>query len=588
MKEFFKYVLATFVALLCVGAFFFFIGTAMLGSMIASQETTPQLKEGTILRLSLKGTVNERAQENPLAEFLGQEEEKPAGLDDMLTAIKVAKTNDKVKGIYLEGGIFNADFATLQELRKALLDFKTSDKFVVAYADSYMQGTYYLSSVADKVLMNPSGMLDWHGIASSPIFYKDLLQKIGVKMQVFKVGTFKSAVEPFILTGMSEANRQQVTSFVNDIWDGMCKDVSASRNVSVDSLNAYADRYIMAEEASRFIDMKMIDSLTYVDGVRDMLRNLSGNKKNHFITAAELAKFHETPKVSDQVAVYYAQGDIVDQSGASPLSTDVLEIVGSKVVKDLDKLANDDKVKAVVLRINSGGGSAYASEQMWRAIQLLKAKKPVVVSMSGMAASGGYYMSCGANHIVAEPTTLTGSIGIFGMVPDASELLQKKLGLHFDVVKTNKAADFGSLGRGFNADESAAMQQFVNRGYKLFLQRVADGRGMTPEEVDKIAQGRVWTGNQALNIKLVDQLGTLDDAVAEAAKLAKITDYAVVQSPAKKSWTEKLLASSLKSDYLEQKLQTYLGEYYEPLRFVSTLSGKPELQARMYFVPNFK
>ena len=588
MKEFFKYVLATLVAIMCVAVFFVFIGGAIVGGIMASQDSTPQLKEGTILRIPLKGVIQERAQENAFAEILGKDEISASGLDEMLTAIKEAKTNDKIKGIYLEGGMLSADYATLQELRKAILDFKSSNKFVVAYSDSYLQGTYYLASAADKVLMNPSGMLDWHGIASQPIFFKDLLQKVGVKMQVFKVGTFKSAVEPFILTGMSDANRQQVTSFVNDIWDGMCQDVAASRQVSIDSLNAYADRYMMAEESARYVDMKMIDSLTYVDGVRDVLRTLSGQKKNRFIYPSDLAKLYKAPKSENKVAVYYAQGDIVDVSSSTPLNSDKLEIVGSKVVDDLDKLANDDKVKAVVLRINSGGGSAYASEQMWRAIQLLKAKKPVVVSMSGMAASGGYYMSCGADYIIAEPSTLTGSIGIFGMIPDASELLQKKLGLHFDVVKTNKAADFGAMGRGFSADESAAMQQFVNRGYKLFLQRVADGRGMTPEEVDKIAQGRVWTGNQALKIKLVDRLGTLDDAVAEAAKRAELSDYKVIQSPAKESWTERLLSETLKPDYLEQKLKTCLGEYYEPLRFVSTLSGKPELQARIFFVPNLK
>lgn len=588
MKDFFKYVLATLVAFLCVGLFTLLIGGAVIGAMVASQDSTPVLKDGTVLRISLKGFIQERSSSNPFAELFGKEEMTATGLDDMIKAIKEAKQNDKIKGIYLDGGMLGADFATLQELRKALVDFKTSNKFIVAYADSYSQGTYYLSSVADKVLLNPSGMLDWHGIASQPIFYKDLLAKVGVKMQVFKVGTFKSAVEPYILTGMSEANRQQVTSFVQDIWNGMCSDVAASRNISVDSLNAYADRYVMSEESDSYIRMKMVDSLTYMDGVRDVLRSLSGLPKNKFISVTDLAKLYQEPKVSDKIAVYYAEGDIVDAAASNPMNTDQKQIVGSKVVEDLDRLANDDKVKAVVLRINSGGGSAYASEQMWRAIQLLKAKKPVVVSMSGMAASGGYYMSCGADYIIAEPSTLTGSIGIFGMIPDASELLQKKLGLHFDVVKTNKASDFGAMGRGFNADESAAMQQFVNRGYKLFLKRVAEGRGMKVEEVDQIAQGRVWTGNQALKIKLVDRLGTLDDAIAEAAARAKVKEYAVIQSPEKTSWTEQLMAQTFKPDYLEQKLKVVLGEYYEPLRFVSTLSGKPELQARIYFVPNFK
>ena len=289
--------------------------------------------------------------------------------------------------------------------------------------------------------------------------------------------------------------------------------------------------------------------------------------------------------------MYYAQGDIVDQVTSSSITSNESYIVGSKVVEDLDRLANNDDIKAVVLRINSGGGSAYASEQMWRAIQLLKKKKPVIVSMSGMAASGGYYMSCGADYIVAEPTTLTGSIGIFGMIPDVSGLMTEKLGLHFDVVKTNKSSDFGTMGRGFNADEAMAMQQYVNRGYRLFISRVAAGRHMTPEQVDHIGQGRVWTGNQALKIKLVDKLGTLDDAIAVAAQRAKLKSYTVVDTPNKDSWMDQLMNSTIKRDYMEEKLQAALGEYYAPLRFVSTLNGmKPQdcLQARMFFVPNLK
>lgn len=527
MKEFFKYVLATIVGFICVTAFMGIMSLIMFFSIMATSDTQPTVSDGSVLRIELNGTVSERATENPFAELMGNKALASQGLDDLLKAIKVAKTNDKIKGIYLEGGLLSADFASLEELRKALVDFKQSKKFVVAYADQYTQGSYYLASAADKVWLNPSGMLDWHGIASQPIFFTDLMKKVGVKMQVFKVGTFKSAVEPYILTEMSEPNRQQVQSFIGDIWQHFCQDVSASRKISTDSLNAFADRYVTFAEANDYVRLKMVDELTYIDQVRTKLQKLSQQDKVNFISPAELAKLDVPASSSNDIAIYYAEGTIVDVSTQSPLNSTQSEIVGSKVVSDLDKLAKDESVKAVVLRINSGGGSAYASEQMWRAVQQLKAKKPVVVSMSGMAASGGYYLSCGADYIVADKTTLTGSIGIFGMVPDASELLTDKLGLHFDVVKTNVSSDFGAMGRGFNAAESAAMQNYVNRGYRLFLKRVADGRKMTPEQVDKIAQGRVWTGNQALKIKLVDKLGTLNDAVAEAAKRAKLQDYAI-------------------------------------------------------------
>ena len=481
--------------------------------------------------------------------------------------------------------------ATAQELRKALVDFKKSKKFILAYADNYSQGSYYIASAADKVLVNPSGIVDWHGLASQPIFFTDLLKKVGVKMQVFKVGTYKSAVEPYILTKMSDANREQVSSFVGDIWKNICADVASSRKISIEGLNAYADHYITFADAKDYVKAHLVDGLAYADEVRTLLRTLSQQDKVNFIAPADLAKLAEKKSGDGTIAVYYAQGNIVDAVADNSFMSNESYIVGPKVVEDLDRLANDDNIKAVVLRINSGGGSAYASEQMWRAIQLLKKKKPVVVSMSGMAASGGYYMSCGADYIVAEPTTLTGSIGIFGMIPDASELLTDKLGLHFDMVKTNKGSDFGAQGRAFNADEANVMQQYVNRGYRLFISRVAAGRHITPEQVDHIGQGRVWTGSQALKIKLVDKLGTLDDAIAEAASRAKLKDYDVLSTPNKESWVDQILNSTVKRDYMEEKLRTTLGVYYAPLQFVGTLNGmsaKDYLQARIYYIPNIK
>lgn len=591
MKDFLKYVLATIVGIICTGFIMGMMSLFMFIVMAISSSDTPSVKNGTVLRIQLSGTLNERAKENPFAQYLNNDIAQTQGLDDIITAIKTAQTNDNIRGIYLEGGTLISDMATAQELRKALVDFKKSKKFILAYADNYSQGSYYIASAADKVLVNPSGIVDWHGLASQPIFFTDLLKKVGVKMQVFKVGTYKSAVEPYILTKMSDANREQVSSFVGDIWKNICTDVSSSRKISIEGLNAYADHYITFADAKDYVKAHLVDGLAYADEVRTLLRTLSQQDKVNFIAPADLAKLAEKKSGDGTIAVYYAQGNIVDAVADNSFMSNESYIVGPKVVEDLDRLANDDNIKAVVLRINSGGGSAYASEQMWRAIQLLKKKKPVVVSMSGMAASGGYYMSCGADYIVAEPTTLTGSIGIFGMIPDASELLTDKLGLHFDMVKTNKGADFGAQGRAFNADEANVMQQYVNRGYRLFISRVAAGRHITPEQVDHIGQGRVWTGSQALKIKLVDKLGTLDDAIAEAASRAKLKDYNILSTPNKESWVDQILNSTVKRDYMEEKLRTTLGVYYAPLQFVGTLNGmsaKDYLQARIYYIPNIK
>lgn len=588
MKQFFKYVLATMVGILIMWIFATLMGLAMLGAVMAAGDSEPIVKDNSILKISLTGQLNERSTDNPLEQLLGNEVLTSQGLKDLLDAIEVAAQDKRVKGIYLEAGALAADYAGLQELRAALEKFKQSKKFIVAYGENYTQGAYYVCSAADRVLLNPAGMVDWHGIASQPIFYKDLLAKVGVKMQVFKVGTYKSAVEPFTQTQMSDANREQVTAFVGDIWNLLRTDVAKSRKVNADSLNAYADSYFLLADAKEVVKRKLVDELAYADQVRDLLRKKLGGKSVNFVSPKDLAKLPAAESSGkDEVAVYYAEGNIVDIADNRDALGGEAKIVGSKVVDDLDKLANDKNVKAVVLRINSGGGSAFASEQMWRAIQQLKAKKPVVVSMGGMAASGGYYMSCGADYIVADATTLTGSIGIFGMVPDASGLMTEKLGLHFDVVKTNEASDFGALGRGFNAGESAAMQSYVERGYRLFLNRVAAGRKMKPEDVDKIAQGRVWTGQQALKIKLVDQIGTLEDAVNKAAQLAKVKDYTRKAYPAAPSWIDDLLADK-KNGYMERELRAALGEYYRPLSFIRSVEGRDMLQARIFFEPNLR
>ena len=593
MKQFLQYVLASIVGFVIVSIFTFIMFFVMLGALMASSGEQPKVDDNSVLKISLRGTLVDQAPaENPITALLGNNGATTTqGLDQLIDAIKVAKENDKIKGIYLEGGALQSDFASNEELRRALIDFKKSKKWIIAYADSYSQGTYYIASVADRVLLNPSGMLDWHGIAQQTTFYTGLMEKLGIKAQVFKVGTFKSAVEPFTLKQMSEANRLQMSELIGGLWKDMCTTVGASRQLSPDSLNSYADRYLALTDAKDYKQLKLVDDLVYIDQVRALLQQRAGGEMK-LVTPNTLSALMQQ-EGDDQIAVYYASGNIVDVAGTGVLMGGDNEIVGEKVVSDLDKLAKDKHVKAVVLRINSGGGSAYASEQMWRAVQLLKQKKPVVVSMGGVAASGGYYMACGAQRIFADPTTITGSIGIFAMIPEASELLTQKLGLNFDVVKTNRASDFG--GRALRIDElgGAALQKHVNHGYALFLKRVADGRSaagrrMSINEVDNIGQGRVWTGRKALQIGLVDQLGSLNEAITYAAKLAKTQDYYISNYPNNPSWLDNLKSSTDTDSYMERKLRTALGEYYEPLQMLHQVEQHNYMQARLPFSINFK
>lgn len=593
MKQFLQFVLASIVGFVIVSIFTFIMFFVMLGALMASSGEQPKVDDNSVLKISLSGTLVDQAPaENPITALLGNNGATTTqGLDQLIDAIKVAKENDKIKGIYLEGGSLQSDFASNEELRRALLDFKKSKKWIIAYADSYSQGTYYIASVADRVLLNPSGMLDWHGIAQQTTFYTGLMEKLGIKAQVFKVGTFKSAVEPFTLKQMSEANRLQMSELIGGLWKDMCTTVGASRQLSPDCLNSYADRYLALTDAKDYKQLKLVDDLVYIDQVRALLQQRAGGEMK-LVTPNTLSALMQQ-EGDDQIAVYYASGNIVDVAGTGVLMGGDNEIVGEKVVSDLDKLAKDKHVKAVVLRINSGGGSAYASEQMWRAVQLLKQKKPVVVSMGGVAASGGYYMACGAQRIFADPTTITGSIGIFAMIPEASELLTQKLGLNFDVVKTNRASDFG--GRALRIDElgGAALQKHVNHGYALFLKRVADGRSaagrrMSINEVDNIGQGRVWTGRKALQIGLVDQLGSLNEAITYAAKLAKTQDYYISNYPNNPSWLDNLKSSTDTDSYMERKLRTALGEYYEPLQMLHQVEQHNYMQARLPFSINFK
>lgn len=591
MKSFIKYTMATVVGIFLTMTLFTIISIISLAGMMATEGMSAPIKEKSILRLDLSGTLAERSESNPFAALMG-EENTALSLEDALLALDKAAKNENIIGVYLEGGAMGANPGMAQELRQALVEFKESGKWVVAYGDSYGKTAYYLSSVADSVLLNPEGNVDFGGMASQIMFYKDVMEKIGVKMQVFKVGTYKSAVEPFICTEMSPANREQVTSYLFSIWTNMLKDVAASRNMEMGKLNSLADSLTMISEASVALNGGLVDKLCYMDEVKAILRDKSGLEDEDddlvFASVADVAKSETLgEKVDEQVAVYYAYGEIVQSQGTGLGISQEHQIVGEKMIKDLQDLREDDDVKAVVIRVNSPGGSAFASEQIWREVCLLKEKKPVVVSMGGMAASGGYYISCAANRIFAEPTTLTGSIGIFGMIPDMSELMTEKIGLKFDVVKTNEMSDIGTMARPFNEAESAQMQKMINRGYDLFTKRVADGRGMAQDSVKLIAEGRVWTGEQGLNIGLVDELGNLDDAVAHAAELAKVEKFRAVGYPAPDNPFDQLL-NQTKGGYLDSELRELLGEGYAVYSLVRNVKDADRIQARMPFEMNIQ
>ena len=579
-----KQAFATVVGILIFTVAMGIIGVISILGMVASTDSTPKVKDNSVLVLNLNGVMQERSQDD-IYSFLTGGEVSSLGLDDLAEAIDKAKTDDNVKGIYIEAGMFAPDGpASVQALRNKLVEFKKSGKWIVAYGDQYTQSAYWLCSVADKVIVNPEGIVDWHGLCTETMYFKDLLAKFGVKMQIAKVGKFKSAVEPFFADKMSDANREQVSVYLNGIWGNIVKDVAQSRKLDAKTLNAYADSLVTFSSADDLVKMKLVDQVAYYDEVRADIKKRLGLDEDDKISQVSVSQMCAQPnknKADDRIAVYYAYGDIVSdaEDGMSQGSA----ICSGNVVPDLEELMDDDDVKAVVLRVNSPGGSAYASEQIWRAVTRLKAKKPVVVSMGTYAASGGYYISCAANYIYAEPTTLTGSIGIFGMFPDVSGLLTDKLGLKFDHVKTNKNSQFGTTSRPFTEEEMQYLTNMVDRGYKTFTKRVSDGRKIPVERVYEIAEGRVWLGQDALKIKLVDAIGGIDQAVAKAAELAKVKEYRTKAYPAKADMWESLLnrASSEGGNYLDGKLRATLGEYYAPFMYLKQLDRQDAIQARM-------
>ena len=594
MEQFFKSVAATIVGIFAFGVIMIIFGFICLFGMVASSSGTPSLLDNSVMVLKLQGEISDKAEEDWLGEITGNQFNQ-LGMNKILSAIHKAKKEDKVKGIYLETGILQTDYATLQEIRGALADFKKSGKWIIAYGDNFSQGGYYLSSVANKVYVNPEGNIDWHGIASQTQYIKDVAAKFGVHFTVVKVGKYKSFTEMYTEDKMSDANREQVSRYINGLWQQILTEVSASRNINKDSLNHYADGIMAFEDSQLLKSRKLVDGFCYYDEIRDVVKKQLGLKSDEKIHQASMddvnAAVEDSNALGDQIAVYYCQGNIVSAASSS-LYGSGQEIVSKQVIKDLQELGDDDNIKAVVLRINSGGGEAYASEQLWRAVSMLNKKKPVVVSMGGMTASGAYYMSMGARYVMAQPTTLTGSIGIFGALPDWSDLMTQKLGFKYDEVKTNRHSSYGTAGstRHWTPEEIGILQANVNRGYALFRKRVADGRKLPVEQVEQIAQGRVWLGTDAKSIKLVDGLGNLNDAIAKAAQLAKISDYGTQEYPASADWMDQLLdrVSGTSGSYLDEQLRLSLGDLYKPFMTIRNMKEKEPVQATLPFMLNIQ
>lgn len=574
MKQFFKFTLATIVGFIIASFLSVILFFGIIGALASSSDKVTEVKTNSVYELELKGNLVDRSQDDPFsaafAEALGQSATRTVGLDDVLRNIEKAKHNTNISGIYLKGGMLMGGYASLKEIRDALIDFKTSGKFIVAYADTYMQSNYYLATVADKVLLNPEGMLELKGLNAELLFLKNTFDKVGIDMQVVKVGSFKSAVEPYISTKMSDENRVQVSAYLGSIWNNVLSEISVSRNISTDTLNLYADEMMLFQPTIKNLHYGLVDSLVYADEVEQIIEAYNGEYKVLQHTAmsnvASNKKFEK-----DKIAVVYAVGAIDggDSEG----------IVSDKLVETIDKAASDESVKAVVLRVSSPGGSAYGSEQIWRALSLLKEKKPLIVSMGDYAASGGYYIACMADTIVAQPNTITGSIGIFGLIPNVDGL-NKKLGLSYDGVKTNKLSDAISLNRAFRPEERDLMQAYVNRGYELFVKRCADGREMSINEIKAIAEGRVWTGEDAQKLGLVDVLGGLNDAIAIAVEKAGLEKFRVVEFPEKEDFATRLM-KGLSGDVETRIAKSNLGENFRLFGYLKEATQLHGIQARL-------
>jgi len=591
MKQFFKMLLATVCGIIIVniiGMIFFFI---MLGGIMSSSSPTVKAEKGSVFVLKLNGMVTERYEDaGPLAALFSQTDMEGMGLDDILAAIKRARDNENIEGIYIEGGLTTFDSpASAQQIRHALEDFKNSGKWIVAYADQYLQASYYVCSVADNIYLNATGMIDFRGLGGKNYYLKGLYDKLGIEYQTARVGKYKSYVESLTRTDMSAEDREQRTAYLQGIWQQWLTEIAASRQTTPEALDQLAnDSIMMFANADDYVNAKLVDALLYPDQMKGIIcgkLGLTDDAKIKQLSLTDMTNLKvKKDRKDDHVAVYYAYGEIIDELSSSFASEHA--IVGRQTVEDLLKLGDDENVKAVVLRVNSGGGSAVASEQIWRAVNKVREKKPVVVSMGGVAASGGYMISSSADYIFAEPTTITGSIGIFGLVPNVSKLVTDKLGVTWDGVTTNQHGDYETnliFGKN-NSEELLALQKFTDRGYENFLNIVSMGRDISKDSVHQVAQGRVWLATDALKHHLVDELGSLDDAIKKAAELAATSDFSVATYPAKTDWLEQLLSAELpQTSYIDGQLRETLGELYEPLMDLRKDQHRNILQARLPF-----
>ena len=584
MKQFFKFMFASMLGtfLTLIISFILFI-LIIGGAIMASSKPDTSVPRNAILRLTLDAPIPERSLNNPFGDFSfgGLGGQQVPGLYETVNAIKDAKSDSNIKGILLDLGMVPSGMATVEEIRNALLDFKKSGKFIVAYSELYSQKAYYLATVANKVYMNPEGTLDFRGIGGEVMFMKGLMEKLDVQIQVIRHGKFKSAVEPFILDKMSQANKEQTLTYINSLWKQMVVGISQSRGISEAQLNKLADN-LSGYTPEVAVKEKMVDQLIYKDQLLQELRtrlNIKNDKDINSITLGKyvLANEKNTPEYSkDKIAIIFASGDIVSGNG------DEGTIGSERISKAIRKARLDNNVIAIVLRVNSPGGSALASDVIWREMVLAKKAKPVVVSMGDVAASGGYYISCAASKVFADPNTITGSIGVFGIIPNFQKTLQNKLGITFDKVTTNKHSDFITVTRPLDAEETVIMQGDIERIYKSFIGHVAEGRKTTPAAIDSIGQGRVWSGVDAKRLKLIDEFGGLNNAVDAAAKLAKLNKYNIQTLPAIQDPFTKLI-EQLTGDYKDARIQNELGEYYGYFTYLRKLAKAEKIQARLPF-----
>jgi protease-4 len=586
MRSFLKYTLATIVGFTIVVFLTFMIMIGIVAALVSSTEKEVVIKDKSVLELKLDEEIVDRAPNDPFQNidfpmFAGS---KRLGLDQIISSIEKAKNEEKIKGIYLRLDNLMAGYSACEEIRTALIDFKKSGKFIYAYSEVYTQKAYYLATVADKVFINPEGMLMFTGIASGSPYFKNALQKLGIEMQVIRHGKFKAAVEPFLLDKMSPENREQIEVYIGSIWGNVVKDISASRNIPVSKLNSIADDNMFFRPSETFLANKLVDSILYEDQVLDFLRSktdIKANKEIPFVSLSDMksvvAKREGKGLAKDKIAVIYASGEI-GMGGSSSMNNESID--GISLSKEIREARLDSSIKAIVLRVNSPGGSSLASELIWREVKLAADSKPTVVSMGNLAASGGYYIACAADTIVANPATITGSIGVFGLIPNTQELFEKKLGINFDVVKTNKLSDMPSTNRPLTTEERDIMQSMVEDVYSTFVNHVSEGRGLTYEQVDAIGQGRVWTGENALKLGLVDKLGDLKDAVEIAKNMAHLGNYRVVNLPKQKDPFEEFMkgfSSKVKFSIIENELGE-AAKYYKTLH---TIKGQSGVMARL-------